>query len=261
MKSTGFVVLAVTALCACAETDGPHAPAEAVPASAAAVSGSVTLGTVGGRYREDVTVASVRVSQSPITVHDYRLCVEAGVCAGPARFDGACASVQGLDGSTWTDAKGPRELQPMTCTSASQAAKYCAWVGGRLPRVDEWLLAARGREVHRYPWGDKSPTCTEVQRIQFNPGSPILCCGHSCNGDGAMVGTHPSGRGAGVLDDVLLAHGEYVSGIATKKPIACAAGSTCVVRGTSPAAIEGFVSEAAGYNLEVAGFRCAWSEQ
>ena len=100
----GSVVLA-----ACSHDDEPRAPADAIPAAANAVSGNVTLGTVATRNRETASVSAVKLSLAPITVHDYRRCVEAGVCGGPARKDGACGSMTGVDGATWTDAKGARE--------------------------------------------------------------------------------------------------------------------------------------------------------
>lgn len=244
-------------LAACATDDEPRAPADAIPASANAVSGNVTVGTVGMRHRESVGVTSVKLTQAPITVHDYRRCVEAGVCSAPSRTDLSCTA-KGLDGATWTATPEKREGLPLTCATADQAAKYCRWVGGRLPRIDEWMLAARGTDVHRYPWGDSPPTCAQVMRLQFRSPDPTLCCGGSCGGDGQAVGKHAAGRGAGVLDDVLLSRGEYVTGLTTKETTGCNDGQTCVVRGGTPSAIEQVMPSGTTADLEAAGFRCAW---
>jgi len=38
-----------------------------------------------------------------------------------------------------------------------QAEAYCRSVNGRLPSLDEWLLAARGPSPRRFSWGDQPP--------------------------------------------------------------------------------------------------------
>jgi len=38
-----------------------------------------------------------------------------------------------------------------------QAEAYCQSVNGRLPTLDEWLLAARGSSPRRFSWGDQPP--------------------------------------------------------------------------------------------------------
>lgn len=256
-----LIALGLIALAACSrEEEEPRAPADAIPQATSPLSGSLTLGAVGIRNRENVTVSAVKLTQAPITVHDYRRCVDTGFCAPPSRKDLSCA-IKGLDGATWTDAPDKREQIPVTCATADQAAKYCRWVGGRLPRIDEWMLAARGSDVHRYPWGDSPPTCAQAMRLQFRGGDPALCCGGSCIGDDRAVGKHAAGRGAGVLDDVLVSRGEYVSGMETKNAVGCGEGQTCVMRGGSPGAIEQIAPAGTNADLEAAGFRCAWSEK
>ena len=244
----------------CARDDEPRAPADAIPAKTDALSGSVTLGTVGTRGRESVSVDGVRLTKTPITVHDYRRCVESGFCAPPERKDSSCIA-KGLDGQTWTASPEKYEDVPVTCTTADQAARYCRWVGGRLPRIDEWELAARGRDVHRYPWGDAPPTCDQIMRLSYRNLDAKLACGGSPRGEGMKVGTHAAGHGAGILDDVLVTRGEYVTGIASKEGASCAEGTTCVMRGGSPGAIEQMTGSGSNADLEASGFRCAWGVQ
>lgn len=262
MRTAVIAIGAITllGLGACAKDDEPRAPADAIPEATSPISGNVTLGTVGTRGRESVSVSAVKLTKTPITVHDYRRCVDSGFCAPPSRNDVSCIA-KGLDGQTWTTAPEKREMLPVTCTTAEQAAKYCRWVGGRLPRIDEWQLAARGADVHRYPWGDSPPKCDQMLRLQFRSGDPALACGGSPVGDDMVVGKHVAGHGAGVLDDVLVSRGEYVTGMATKEAASCADGQTCVIRGGSPGAIEQIAPAGSKADLEAAGFRCAWGVQ
>lgn len=44
---------------------------------------------------------------------------------------------------------------PVTQISGADAEAYCKWVGGRLPTLDEWEIAARAGVQSKWPWGDK----------------------------------------------------------------------------------------------------------
>lgn len=65
-----------------------------------------------------------------------------------------------VKGATWKcpfgpDGKTAAELpeHPVTQISAADAAAYCKWLGGRLPSLAEWEVAARAGSTARHPWG------------------------------------------------------------------------------------------------------------
>jgi formylglycine-generating enzyme required for sulfatase activity len=47
---------------------------------------------------------------------------------------------------------------PVLGVTASDAAAYARWAGGRLPTLHEWQRAAGGAEGRTYPWGEASPS-------------------------------------------------------------------------------------------------------
>jgi hypothetical protein len=236
-----------------------RAPAEDVPAQVALSGAPVTLGTQMGTIRQDATVASFSISKTPVTVGEYRECVRAGACTPPAVTTGPCRLVAGLYGATYTD-DTEHEQRPVTCATADQAAAYCGWVGGALPSLGQWMLAARGKSVSRYPWGNQAPTCKERAQLASLATS---CCGSSCDSDVATnVGMHPAGSSPSGVADVLLTQGELVSAGADSPFGACRSpAAACVVHGASPGAIDFFAGETTGdaeANMLVSSFRCAW---
>jgi formylglycine-generating enzyme required for sulfatase activity len=88
----------------------------------------------------EVTLSPYAIDRTEVTVRAYTRCVEAGVCAPPAR------------GSH--DARFDRPDLPVTYVDWDAATTFCAWSGGRLPTEAEWEFAARGPEERQYPWGN-----------------------------------------------------------------------------------------------------------
>lgn len=65
----------------------------------------------------------------------------------------------------WVDGKIPEGLEqhPVVYIDLEDARAYARWAGKRLPREEEWQLAAAGKEMRKYPWGDEwlSGRCNE----------------------------------------------------------------------------------------------------
>lgn len=94
-----------------------------------------------------VTLSAYFLDSYEVTVARYRRCVTDGGCAAP--------STNAVQGCTYTDAAGDRELFPVTCVPWPSAQEFCAWDGGRhLPTEAQWEQAARTSAGSKYPWGD-----------------------------------------------------------------------------------------------------------
>lgn len=64
-------------------------------------------------------------------------------------------------GASWRAPFGPKGPKaedlpehPATQLSGNDAVAYCKWIGGRLPMLDEWEVAARAGAETLYPWGE-----------------------------------------------------------------------------------------------------------
>ena len=102
-----------------------------------------------------------------VQVAQYRLCVEAGVCAEPPAVN-LCNWYENVD-----------DTHPINCMYWEDARAYCEWAGLRLSTEAEWEKAARGIDGRTYPWGE------DLDRSKANYGG------------GAMrtveIGSHPEG--------------------------------------------------------------------
>jgi len=47
------------------------------------------------------------------------------------------------------------EKMPVICVTLDDAKAYAKWAGKRIPTVEEWMLAAGGRNKYKYSWGKR----------------------------------------------------------------------------------------------------------
>jgi formylglycine-generating enzyme required for sulfatase activity len=260
----GWALTTLTA--ACDAHSPPRRPLGPAPEQISVPSSTMTFGFALGKTREPKAVEAFRITKSLVTVGDYHACVAAGACSAPALRAGGCTHPSGPDGPTYSEDASARDL-PVTCATARQATDYCEWIGGRLPRLTEWLLAARGPDVHRYAWGDEPPRCAQAQRISYFASVPDACCGVTCSSaDAARVRRHPDGASPLGLQDVLITRAELFGPDAAPQQHGCPVGATgCLVHGIASGAIDGIApamsldeTEPVSVMTAAYGFRCAW---
>ena len=110
-----------------------------------------------------VTLKPFRISKTETTVAQYYIFDESGT-SQIGDFD--ISSNNSRCNYTPDDIEDKKD-HPMNCVSWYGANNYCAWIGGRLPTVQEWEYAAmhdgtQARQI-TYPWGDDCPDCPEVR--------------------------------------------------------------------------------------------------
>jgi len=119
-------------------------------------------------------VAAFEVDAAEVTVEQWLHCVTAAACAKLS------ATELG---------------QPVTSVTSEQAARYCAWRGGRLPRRNERMALGAGSTSRRFPWGQTGLVC---RRATFGVVEGP-CAEHGSEPDAS--GSHPDGRSPeGVLE-------------------------------------------------------------
>ena len=212
------------------------------PALVSIAATAIQSGFGKGLLRKWRTMSPYEIMKYPVTWADYDACERSGACRQPD----ASECIEASQGAFRVNANASQRIrgQPATCVGETQADAYCHWIGGRLPTLDEWLLAARGGSPQRYAWGDAPPNCDQhplksmsAQGIAPEIGKTVPCP----NADaGLTVGQHPAGASAAGLQDVLLTPGELLAPDSSGIFNACANGSGhCVVFGKEPAAIDG----------------------
>jgi formylglycine-generating enzyme required for sulfatase activity len=87
-----------------------------------------------------VYLSAFSIDRVEVTVRAYRACVDAGACAPEPLLQ--------------PDRRFIAPDLPITSVTHTEAARYCAFRGGRLPSEAEWERAARGRDGRVFPWGN-----------------------------------------------------------------------------------------------------------
>ena len=82
--------------------------------------------------------------------------------------------------------------QPVTFVGLSEARRYCAWRGARLPQSYEWQWAAQGSDGRLYPWGNGTDPLRHPKPVD-GPHDPVP----------ADVDAHPRGRSAFGVEDMV----------------------------------------------------------
>ncbi|AUX23038.1 hypothetical protein SOCEGT47_035560 [Sorangium cellulosum] len=201
----------------------------------------------------EVYLSDFWIDRTEVTVASYRRCVSAGLCNEPPYASGG--------------RRFDRPDYPVVLVSWSDAQRYCAWAGGRLPTEAEWERAARGAAGRRYPWGNVyNPFHANHGRLSFD---------ELDDGDGflelAPVGSLIAGRTPDGIDDLAGNVEEWVADYyAPEYPSGSAAnprgpdmGEERVVRGGSFAHGRPWLRGAArGHDAPASrrttrGFRCA----
>ncbi|MEZ4674629.1 MAG: SUMF1/EgtB/PvdO family nonheme iron enzyme [Caldilineaceae bacterium] len=103
-----------------------------------------------GRLRT-VALPAYRIDRHEVTNAAYRRCWEQEICPIPSSFDSAGRSRYFINRAF--------DRFPVVNIDWSAANTYCAWLGKRLPSLEEWEVAASLAPAtglrYPYPWGDR----------------------------------------------------------------------------------------------------------
>jgi formylglycine-generating enzyme required for sulfatase activity len=229
------------------------------------VSGAtLSSGFYQGALIEKVKLPSFRIAKYPITREQYAKCVSAGACDEAQGKACEASAFEPLRARTLDDAASPQ-----TCLRVAEAEGYCSWIGGRLPTLPQWLLAARGEVPQRFAWGNDRAKCSHHSRA-YEVLAPTDKEREGCSSEGALViGATPEGASSTGVEDVLLTPGELLATQDDAQFSACGSGfRACFVFGTQPGAIEAVypLAESSPGKVESAaphvfGFRCVLEEK
>ena len=129
--------------------------------------------------REVFTTAgptSFEISKSPVTNEQYLHFLEA---------TGYSPAVRAGFLRHWRNGKPGASIykHPVVNIDLEDARAFARWVGGRLPTIEEWQLAAGGADGRPWPWGDAAPerrcngSSSELTSVETFPqgASPYGC--------------------------------------------------------------------------------------
>jgi formylglycine-generating enzyme required for sulfatase activity len=96
---------------------------------------------VGEGPPKRVFLSEFFIDRVEVTVEAWRRCAQAGACSPEPLLQ--------------PDRRFLAPTLPITSVTWDEAARYCAWRGGRLPTEAEWERAARGTDGRTWPWGSE----------------------------------------------------------------------------------------------------------
>lgn len=162
-----------TATATPAPTVGPPAGMVAVPA------GSFTMGGVNSRQDADetpphmVTLSAFFIDAAEVTNAQFARFANGSGYQTDAEKAG--------DNVTWRTFNTPdRQRFPVTHVSWTDATRYCAWVGKRLPTEAEWEKAARGTTTNIYSWGNTFNSAW-ANTFELGAGQPVAVASSSAS--------------------------------------------------------------------------------
>jgi len=150
-----------------------------------------------------VKLDAFAMARRPVTLTDYRMCVDAGSCRAPDTTSSWCSGANARYNGWITAGSSDR---PVNCVTWSDARAFCGWIGAHLPSEAQWEMAARGAcfsepdaacraAMRTWPWGETPATCERAVMADEN--------GAGCGEDRIWpVGSRPAGRSPEGLDDM-----------------------------------------------------------
>lgn len=143
----------------------------------------VVLGGEAGLPLRREAIAEFKIAETEVTNEQYQHFIQATKHQAPP---------------SWTNAEFPAGAgqMPVTEVSREDAVAYCEWLANeigatvRLPSEAEWVLAARGTDDRRYPWGNEWQTEAALGVEEKGEVRPVKSfpAGRSPSGAFEMVG-------------------------------------------------------------------------
>ncbi len=140
-----------------------------IPGGTYLVSDPTTVDPAAAARFQSVTLSAYQIDQREVSNAAYRRCWEQNICPIPTSFDS-----QSRPGYF---ANRSYDDFPVVNVDWQAANTYCAWVGKRLPTMEEWEVAASlapatGRRF-TYPWGDRFDERLVNGGTENNPGDTL----------------------------------------------------------------------------------------
>jgi formylglycine-generating enzyme required for sulfatase activity len=110
-----------------------------------------------------VRLTNYAMMRTPVTVQQYRRCLDRGGCRHPDE-QGCLWAEDGFDFGRTNLYDDTRLDHPVVCVDRGRAQDFCRWLGGGLPTEAQYEYAATGplsgpEDYREYPWGNEFRRC------------------------------------------------------------------------------------------------------